>query len=77
MTRDLNQTRRFGKIDRSIPNFRKEDRVDDGIMLEVLKDTHSFDLRSASVNVEFTEFLGVSLNVKSEKVSWAQRRREK
>lgn len=64
MTRDLNETSRFGEVDGSVADFGEEDGIDDGVVLEVLEDAHALDLRGAAVDVEFAEFLGVGLHEK-------------
>ena len=42
-------------------HFRQEDGVHHGVVLEVLQDTHSFDLARRTVNIEFVQFPGIRL----------------
>lgn len=57
----MNQASSLRKIDGRVSYFGEEDRIDDGIVLEVLENSHPFDLWRSSVNVELAQLLRVSL----------------
>lgn len=52
MGADLDQAGGFRQVDRRVSDFREEDRVDDGVVLKVLQDSHAFDLCCATMDVE-------------------------
>lgn len=63
VTADLDEACRLGEVDRGVSNFREEDGVDDRVVLEILQDSHSFDLRSSTVDVELAKLLRISLDM--------------
>lgn len=46
-------------------HFRKEDSIHRGVVLEVLKDTHTFDLTRPTMNIKFAQFSCISLSEKT------------